>query len=150
MFSTVEVDAEAMQRQAARHFASCTELAAVIHRNSALSFRSAHRIVGNLVLRALKQGKDATGVDAALVNESAREVCGEDLAIDDAMVRGALDPESFVQAHDVAGGPARAPMQAALKRARQRGQADRERVDTLARGLSDAESGLAGRVADYV
>lgn len=146
VFATVTVDAEAMTRQAARHFASCTELAAVIHRNSELSFRTAHRIVGNLVLRALKQGKDATEVDAALVNESAREVYGEDLTIDDAMVRGALDPKSFVEAHTVVGGPARGPMKAALKRAQDRLAADRQRVDQLAAGLSKAERVLKTRV----
>src|SRR5699024_10001172 len=90
VFSTVEAHSEVMKQQAARYFASCTELAAVIHRNSELSFRTAHRIVGNLVLRAIKQGKDATEVDAALVNESAHEIYGKDLPIDDAMVRGAL------------------------------------------------------------
>jgi argininosuccinate lyase len=63
VLSTLEVNAHAMLEQAARHFATCTELAAVIHRSSDLSFRTAHRIVGNLVLRAHEagQGRDRGG-----------------------------------------------------------------------------------------
>lgn len=150
VFSTVEVDAEAMKRQAARHFASCTELAAVIHRTSDLSFRSAHRIVGNLVLRALRQGKDATEVDAALVNESAREVIGEELSIDDATVRGALDPESFVQSHTVKGGPASAPLQSALAEATERARTDRQRIEALAKGLASSEKALDSTVRQWL
>ncbi|KEZ78667.1 argininosuccinate lyase [Salinisphaera hydrothermalis] len=150
VFSTVEVDAEAMKRQAARHFASCTELAAVIHRATDLSFRSAHRIVGNLVLRAIRQGKDATQVDAALVNESAQDVLGRDLPLDDAMVSGALDPESFVQSHTVKGGPAREPLQAALAEAGERARADRERVDALADGLDTADTTLNTAVEQWL
>ncbi|MES1924018.1 argininosuccinate lyase [Salinisphaera sp. T31B1] len=149
VFSTVRVDAELMKRQAARHFASCTELAAVIHRNSELSFRTAHRIVGNLVLRALQQGKDATEVDAALVNESAREIYGQDLPIDDAMVRGALDPESFVQVHTVAGGPAKRPMEQALARARARLDDDRSRIDSLTEALDMADRELEAAVSQW-
>src|SRR5699024_329089 len=96
--------------------------------------------------RAIKQGKDATEVDAALVNESAHEIYGKDLPIDDAMVRGALEPESFVQAHTVKGGPAREPMQAALSAAHEQCRADLEIIDGLADKLRESECRLDGEV----
>ena len=41
-----------------------------------------------------------------MVNESAREIIGRDLDVDDELVRRSLDPTAFVRAHDVPGGPA--------------------------------------------
>lgn len=118
---SLEIDRERMLEQAGRGFAACTELAAAIHRETALSYRTAHRVVGNLVLRASKQGKGARDVDAALVNESAREIVGHDLEdLDDATVRGALDPRAFVAAHDVPGGPAPRVVRTAIAAARAR------------------------------
>jgi argininosuccinate lyase len=148
VLSTLEVDADAMLEQAARHFATCTELAAVIHRGSDLSFRTAHRIVGNLVLRALKQGRDATGVDAALVNESAREIIGRELELDDEIVRKALHPAGFVEAHRVPGGPAPEPMRDAIASATQRLEQDRAELAGLRTRLAEAGRLRAARVAE--
>ncbi len=104
--ASAEFKADNMLERAAEGFASCTELASKLHRETDLSYRTTHRIVGDMVLRALNRGLDATEVDADLVNESAREVRGEELDIDDAFVQDALDPESFVENHAVPGGPA--------------------------------------------
>ena len=146
VFSTLEVNEAIMAAQAARHFATCTELAALIHRRSDLSFRTAHRVVGHLVLQALKQGKDATEVDAALVEASAHAVVGRELGLDDDAVRNALRPESFVQAHKVTGGPADKPMTNAIERSRQRLAGDRQRVSSLRESLEDADAQLQERV----
>lgn len=99
-------DAEAMLREAEDGFASCTELASRIHRNTDLSYRTAHRIVGDMVLRAINRDLTASEVGRDLVNESAEEIVGERLDIDDEFVQSALDPEAFVEVHDVPGGPA--------------------------------------------
>jgi argininosuccinate lyase len=148
VLSTLEVDADAMMEQAARHFATCTELAAVIHRGSDLSFRTAHRVVGNLVLRAMKQGRDATEVDAALVNESAREIIGRELELDDETVRNALHPETFVKAHRVEGGPAPEPMDAAISASTRRLDEDRTALASLRTQLEEANEQLGARVAE--
>lgn len=148
VFQTLEANAEIMAEQSAKHFATCTELAAEIHRHSDLSFRTAHRIVGNLVLRALKQGKDASQVTAALVNESARDIIGEDLSLDDEMVQHALNPSSFVQAHQVLGGPAPEPMQKAIIRAKKRLSEDQGKIDKLKDGISQSSIALKKRVEE--
>jgi argininosuccinate lyase len=104
---SMEIHRERMLAQSGTGFAAATELAAMIHRESDLSARTAHRIVGNLVLRASKQGRSGADVDLDLVNESARAVLGHDLdSIDEAAVRRAMDPRGFVEAHAVEGGPA--------------------------------------------
>ncbi|MDQ3911961.1 MAG: argininosuccinate lyase [Actinomycetota bacterium] len=143
---SMEFKRDNMLRRAAGGFASCTELAAKIHRQTDLSYRTTHRIVGNLVLRAYKQGKHATDVDAALVNEAAREVTGHDLSIDDTTVRAALDPRMFVEAHDVPGGPAPQAMTQAIKKARTRLEEHAQRVRQLRENLRRASNELTARV----
>lgn len=147
VLTTAEFDPEAMRREAAKHFATATELASVIHRATEHSYRTAHRIVGHLVLLAMKQGLTADQVGLDLVQQAARDVTGAPVAIDEAAVRGALDPEAFVRAHTVRGGPAPAPMQAALKASRQGSEDLSGRVAALRREREAAHAGLEERVA---
>jgi argininosuccinate lyase len=144
--SSMEIKRDNMLEKAATGFGSCTELAARIHRQTDLSYRTAHRIVGNLVLRAYKQGKHATDVDAALVNESAREVTGHNLRITDDTVRTALDPTAFVEAHDVPGGPAPQVVRCAIQDARVRLEEHSRRIFHAREGLSRARGELDARV----
>ena len=143
--ASLEWRRERMLEQAGGGFASATELAARIHRESDLSYRTAHRIVGNLVLRAFKQGKGAREVDAALVEESAREVIGRELGIDEAAVRAALDPMAFVAAHDGPGGPARTVVRPAIAAAQARVGRLAERVAGERARLATARDALDAR-----
>ncbi len=144
--ASMEVKRDNMLERAKRGFASCTELAAVIHRGTDLSYRTAHRIVGNLVLRAFKAGRGAPEIDAALLNESAREVAGRELELDDEAVRAALDPAAFVAAHDVPGGPAPAALSASFERARSALEAHLRRAATARTALAEARGELERRV----
>lgn len=144
--SSIEIKRDNMLEKASRGFGSCTELTARIHRQTDLSYRTAHRIVGNLVLRAYKQGKHATDVDAALVNESARQVTGHNLDIADDTVRTALDPTAFVEAHDVPGGPAPPVVRCAIQEARVRLEEHSRRISHAREGLSRARGELDARV----
>jgi argininosuccinate lyase len=135
---SLEVHRERMLAQAGAGFAAATELAATIHRRTGLSARTAHRVVGNLVLRASKAGRGGRDVDLALVNEAARAIVGHELdGVDEEAVRRALDPRGFVEAHDVPGGPAPARVREAIAAAR-------ERLDGHLRGrVRDARERLA-------
>lgn len=115
---SITFNRDTMLRMSEQSFASCTELAAKIHRSTDLSYRTAHRVVGNLVLRTFKQGQRADDVNSAIVDESAREVIGRDLGLGDETVRSALDPSAFVEAHDTLGGPSPSTLRQAITEAR--------------------------------
>jgi argininosuccinate lyase len=148
--SSVEFERNVMLEKAAEGYGSCTELAAVIHRQTDISYRTAHKIVGNLVLRAYKQGKPATEVDADMVNESAREIIGRDLDVDDELVRRSLDPTAFVQAHDVPGGPAPGRVAEAIADARDRLAHDVEELVERREALDRAAAELDERARRLV
>ncbi len=148
--SSMEFKRENMLESAEHGFGACTELAAKIHRQTELSYRTAHRIVGNLVLRAFKQNKTASDIDAALVNESAKDIVGHELDIDDATVRDSLDPKAFVEAHDVTGGPAPRAMRSALQNARAVLSEHEERTTAARQAINRARDELATRVRQLV
>ena len=148
--SSMEFKRDSMLKKAAEGYGSCTELAAKIHRQTDLSYRTAHRIVGNLVLRAFKQGKAATEVDALLVNESAKEIIGREVDVDDETVRASLDPTAFVRAHDVPGGPAPEAMQHAIRGAHTTLAGHDQRVVQWREALNRAGSKLSDQVNQRV
>lgn len=136
-----------MRASAAQGFATATELAAAVHRVSEdLSYRGAHRLVGTVVRRAIDERRDATEVDAAFVEACAEGLFGRGLGLDDETVRAALDPEAFVEAHDVPGGPSSAALAEALGDARDRLRRDEEAIAGRRRALAEAHALLAERV----
>lgn len=137
-----------MLDKAADGFSTASELAAQIHRrNPSLSYRSAHRVVGGVVRRAVETGVEPLEVKAELVQEAAAETLGfrlEDL--DDGTVRRALDPRAFVDAHDVPGGPAPVVVQKAIESAHTRLQRDTAATERAQAQLHAAEKMLATEV----
>jgi argininosuccinate lyase len=88
-------------------------------------FREAHHVAGRLVARAIEQGK----VLAELTVDDLRQ---EHPAFDESLF-AALDPETMVERRDVAGGPARGRVQAAVGELRERLTGRGADVDALAR-----------------
>lgn len=144
---SMQINRELMLEHASRSFATATELAAAIHRRGGLSYRTAHRVVANLVLRASRLGRDARNVDLALLNESARELLGHELEIDEDTFRNALDPVAFVAAHTVTGGPAPNAVRESVASARATLDERKRAVEDDRAALADAAAELAARVA---
>ena len=97
-----------MKQRAAAGFSSATALAEAIQTrsDSKLSYRTAHRIVARAVLLAVEQAKDATGINAALLDQAATDVIGRPLGLDDQTISKCLDPARFIAQHAVTGGTA--------------------------------------------
>ncbi|MBS7611351.1 argininosuccinate lyase [Candidatus Bathyarchaeota archaeon] len=107
---------EIMWKSAFEGFSTATELADLLVRKMGLAFRTAHMIVGALVLEALKRGLKPDEVDSRLLNEVSMKVYGKPLDLTDEDVKNALDPEKFVKARKVIGGPSPSTVEEALKR----------------------------------
>lgn len=103
---TLTVRPEAMLRSAAVGFGTATELADIIVRETGLSFRMAHNIVGRVVSETLHAGKPATAISVDQLEAASQALFGRPLGISPEAVHQALDPMLNVQVHTVTGGPA--------------------------------------------
>jgi argininosuccinate lyase len=144
---SMQINRELMLERASRSFATATELAAAIHRRGGLSYRTAHRVVANLVLRASRLETDARNVNLALLNESARGLLGHELEIDEDTFRKALDPVAFIAAHAVTGGPAPNAVRESVASARATLDERKRAVEDDRAARAEAAAELAARAA---
>ena len=103
---TMAVRAGAMRRAAETGFGSATELSDMIVRETGLSFRTAHNIVGHVVRDALAAGRTAIEITPEDIDRASGAVLGRPLGLAPQRVREALDPVLNLASRTVAGGPA--------------------------------------------
>ncbi|WP_368931968.1 argininosuccinate lyase [Achromobacter xylosoxidans] len=125
-----------MLRKARTDFSTATDLADALVRESGLSFREAHHVVGAVVRQALDADLAADEITAAMVNAAASQQTGRDIRLDAASVRRCLDPLASVQARSAHGGPA--PLLSTQRIAELRGALETARTQAAARRASVA------------
>ncbi len=102
----LQVRKELMARRAGEDFCTATELADFLVREKGLPFRTAHAIVGNVVVYALEQGLRSNGITSGLIDRAAREVVGKPLNLTGEQVKQALDPPRNLEGKKASGSPA--------------------------------------------
>jgi argininosuccinate lyase len=127
--ATVQVNAERMLDGACVGYGTMTELADTLVRETGLSFRVAHNIVGQTVARAIAEGKQADEITHAMLDATSREQFGRPLAVSPAAIARALDPVENIRLRSVQGGPAPAELRRMLANARQTLADDSARLD---------------------
>jgi argininosuccinate lyase len=115
---TLRVDAARLESNAAQHFTGATDLADEILLRSGLDYRSAYRVVGHAVGRAIDEGRST--LTSRHVDEAATAVVGRRLGLDDETVRRALDPRQIVATRTCIGGAASRRVQEHCARVRSR------------------------------
>jgi argininosuccinate lyase len=130
-----------------RGFSQATDLAELLMQTAAIDYRSAYRIVGQTVRDLSTRGLAAADLTVEALQAAAKDVLGERLTLDDAMLTDGLDARSIVATRCATGGAAPAPMAAMLAEVA-------EDAAVLARHLQDhidhidrAESELRARAA---
>ena len=104
--STMQPSKERMLMFSTEGFATMTELADTLVRNSNISFREAHDIIAQTVLRAVAEGKTANQITADMIQKAAVESIGKKLNISDKEILAAINPTENVMRRNVIGGPA--------------------------------------------
>ena len=105
-FGTLTVRPERMLALARTGFGTMTELADTIVRESGVSFRVAHNIVGKTVAVAIERGLAADQITHAMLEATAQELFGRPLGAGEAAIAEALDPAGNIRLRTVEGGPA--------------------------------------------
>jgi len=127
---TATVRPEKMRHLAEIGFGTATELADVIVRETGLSFRMAHNIVGEVVRETLESKRTALAITSADLDRAGENLFGRPLGIDAEIIRKALDPMENVRLRTVTGGPAPAIVRDMVSR--RQGQLERDRSGTAA------------------
>lgn len=114
VLATLAVRPEVMRHSAAIGFGSATELADVIVRETGMSFRKAHNIVGRVVREAIEAGKPATAITNDDLDRAAQALFGVPVRISAQAVTNALDPDANIRVRTGIGGPAPATVRAMI------------------------------------
>jgi argininosuccinate lyase len=144
---TLNVRPEAMLRSAAIGFGTATELADVIVRETGLSFRKAHNIVGRVVREALESGRIAPEMTAGDIDTASRALFGQPCVISDYAVERALDPRENVEARAVRGGPSTSEVNRMASERLARLEADRAKIAAVVNRLAEADARIESEVA---
>ena len=104
--STMIPSRKVMAKNLRDGFSTTTDLADALVRIHNLSFRQAHDIVVDVILKVIEQGMKVKDITPALVAESSLKVIGKKLSISEAEIESAVDPEENLKRHNSVGGPA--------------------------------------------
>ena len=135
---TATVRPERMRHLAEIGFGTATELADVIVRETGLSFRMAHNIVGEVVRETIASKRTALAITPADLDQVAESLFGRPLGIKPEIIRQALDPMENVRLRTVTGGPAPAVVRDMVSR--RRGQLERDCAGIAASRASIADA----------
>lgn len=105
-FETVQLNAEHLRRRAGEGFTTATELADTLVREAGLPFRLAHKVVAQMVQRAVRQGVSSGALTLAMLHEAAEAVLNEPINFTAEQLARALDAETFIHARGGLGGVA--------------------------------------------
>jgi argininosuccinate lyase len=106
VIGTMTVNQEALLNRAQDSFATVTELADTLVRQTGVSFRQAHSVAHRVVKDAVAAKTSVRQIDSRQVLAAAEAVLGKSIAVNNAMISQALDPVHFVQLRSLPGGPA--------------------------------------------
>jgi len=142
VLDTVEPNIERMLALVEENYSTVTDLTDNLVRQSDLSFREAHHVVGRVVRVAMDKGLKANEITSAMVEEAAQEVAGRPVTLDADTVRRSLDPAAAVEGRKGIGGPAPDEVRRMIGEARKRLADDRRRNDERRAGVDAARATL--------
>lgn len=136
-----------MISRASQNFCTMTELTDTLVRNSGLSFREAHGVVGSLVKEAIDKGiKNSSSITTTMLKDAIRKEIGKELNIEEEVVRKALDPAENVLGKVVLGGPAPSEVMRMVREGEDRLKEDVGRLQERSQKLLRADEVLESAV----
>jgi argininosuccinate lyase len=112
---SAEVRRERMADMARTGYGTMTEVADVIVRESGISFREAHNIVGKTVAVAVADGLDADEVTHEMLDATSQQLFSRPLGVSVDAIAQALDPAENINIRTTRGGPAPSEMSRMIK-----------------------------------
>lgn len=149
VLATLTVRPDAMRRSVEIGFGTATELADIIVRETGMSFRMAHNVVGRVVRETIENGKSAMAITSADLDAASQALFGHGLGIADEEVRKALDPAENIRTRAVTGGPAPERMAEMLESRRGALDTDRAVLAAVQARIERADAELQARSRSF-
>jgi len=130
-------------------FVAATELANVLVRKYDVPFRSAHKVVGNLVKSLIEVKLTFADATPAQLQKAAEEVAGIKLTVKAEDLKALVDPLALVKACKVKGGPAPVEVKKALEVWKKKVLLTKSNILQLDKVLEEAENKLEKAVQAY-
>ena len=147
---TLQPNKADMLQYATENFATMTDVADMLVRETGIDFRASHEIVAHVVNAALAAGKKANAIDVAMVRSAAAAQLGRPVDLPEGAVRDALDPVANVARRTLIGGPAPSAVQAMIETARHDIANEAGNLASRLKRLEDAKTQLAGIIAQMI
>ena len=146
LVTTLIVNRERMLERAGDGFTTAVSLADAMVEHG-LSFRTAHHVMGLLVRIASERKLGYRDVDAALLDEAAREITGKPAGLSDAAIRKALDPRQFVNERNGYGGTSPRRVRQMIASRRRAHAKQQQKVDSMLGTLACRDAELLKKAA---
>jgi argininosuccinate lyase len=147
---TMEVRHERMLHLARVGYGTMTEVADTIVRDSGVSFRVAHNIVGKTVAQAIADGLAADEITHAMFEQSSQDLFNRPLGVTPDAIRGALDPAENIRRRKVQGGTAPEELGRMIHDRLDRLEGDRLRFDSDKQRVEESRSALLEETRQFV
>jgi len=142
VLSAIVVNKDVMKKQAEIGFGTATELSDVIVRETGLSFRMAHNVVGTVVRNTVDKGGIATDIKSSDLDSAALELFGKRLNLSQNLVNEALDPEKNIEQRGLMGGPSSKRMREMIVTRNHTLREDKKKVGAIFRRVERARERL--------
>lgn len=113
----LSVNEKALESAAATNFSTATDLADSLVRDTGLTFREAHGVVGACVRLTLQRGQTLSDLSEPELQQVTKELTGKEVIFPRDKLLTILNPVSSVATRSVMGGPARTSVNAQLEQA---------------------------------
>jgi argininosuccinate lyase len=122
----------------------------MLFREYNVPFRVSHRIVGALVRALIDDGKALSEVTPELLAKISENILGSPLSIRSEDLYKAINPASFVESHNVRGGPSRREVERMISVRKSLISKFKDEVSSLRRRIEDSIANLNFIVKSYV
>jgi len=148
--SKAEPEQERMLELVRANFSTVTDLADMLVRETDLSFRDAHHVVGRVVRFAMAQDRKADEITSDMLAQAALDTLGREIRLPQDVLDAALDPAKTIEQRAGTGSPAREDISRMAEKLEQRLEDDTVAFGTRKNQVEEAQRKLGAEFLELL
>jgi len=147
---TLAVNKERMREVVSESYVIAVDLAEELVKRSKLSFREAHKLVGNLVREGTNSGISLKNVTSDLIERLSWEILGKRIKVSEEIIKSAIDLQECLEKRVTIGSPAAKMQRRMIKNNRRRLDRHRRLLEKRVKSIEESRSKLMDTVKKYI